>query len=193
MKHDPVNAALHTRDKIIELGRSYIQEIGYPSFNYKQVATVLQIKNAAIHHYYPSKEDLGLAIIEKDKQDFLQMTKRLQHAKPGEKLETFLKIYERYFTEGKKMCLVGAFSSAYHAIPEKIQVAAADYLQVITSWIKACMQEGLESGEFRFKNSAEEMTDLWIAALPGSLQVGRIRGKIHFRKILDGLRKSLGN
>ena len=54
-----------TKDRIVELSRNAIQSLGYHSFNYRQIADELKIKNAAIHHYFPAKEDLGVAVVEK--------------------------------------------------------------------------------------------------------------------------------
>lgn len=182
---------LHTRDKIVELGRGYIQQIGYHAFNYKQIATTLDIKNAAIHHYYPSKEDLGLAVIGKDKQDFSDMVKHFENAGPMEKLEALLHNYCQYFNNGNKLCIIGTFGSAYHDIPPKIQVAIGRYLDMVMSWLTKTMQSGIDSGEFTFKGTAKEMADAWTATLPGMLQIGRVRGSAYFDQMLEHLRKSL--
>jgi TetR/AcrR family transcriptional repressor of nem operon len=186
-----MDTTLHTRDKIVELGRGYIQQIGYHAFNYKQVATTLNIKNAAVHHYYPSKEDLGLAVIEKDKHDFNYMTKYVENASPMEKLEALLNNYNQYFHDKNKLCIIGTFGSAYHDIPPKIQMAIAQYLDTVITWLTETIQSGLDSGQFNFKGTAEEMANAWTATLPGILQIGRIRGTVYFDQMLEHLRKSL--
>lgn len=194
MHHQIINkmdASLHTRDKIIELARNFIQKIGYHSFNYKQIATLLNIKNAAIHHYYPAKEDLGLAVIEKDSHDFANMIKLKANDEPMEKLEALLYNYDLYFNEGHKMCLIGTLGSAYHDVPEKIQAATIQYSNMVHAWLIEVLQNGLDTGKFNFEGTAEEMANKWEAILPGSLQVGRIRGEAYFYQLMDGLRSSL--
>ena len=186
-----MEATLHTRDKIVELGRSYIQQIGYHAFNYKQISTTLNIKNAAVHHYYPAKEDLGLAVIEKDKHDFTFMVKCVENNNPMEKLEALLQNYNQYFHDGNKLCIIGTFGSAYHDIPPRIQVAITQYLDTVITWLKQTMQSGLDSGQFKFKGTAEEMADAWVTTLPGILQIGRVRGTVYFDRMLDYLRNSL--
>jgi len=186
-----MDATLHTRDKIVELARNYIQTVGYHAFNYKQIATVLNIKNAAIHHYYPSKEDLGVAVIEKDRSDFECMVANTANAEPMKRLEGLIYNYERYFNEGHKLCLIGTFGSAYHDIPEKIQKVTVKYLNVVQDWLIEVMQDGLDTGAFNFEGTAEEMANKWAALLPGSLQIGRWRGEAYFNELMDGLRTSL--
>ena len=186
-----MDSALHTRDKIVELGRDYILTIGYHAFNYKQIATALNIKNAAIHHYYPLKEDLGLAVIEKDRQEFANMMKLTANGDPLLGLEALLDCYGRYFKDGHKLCLVGTFCSAYHDVSEKLQIASARYLNVIHAWLTELMQDGLDSGRFNFDITAQEMANNWAAILPGSLQIGRVQGEGYFYQVMDSLRKSL--
>ena len=181
----------NTRDKIVELAREYIQKIGYHSFNYKQIATQLNIKNAAIHHYFPSKEDLGLAVIEKDQQDFLSMSKHTGESGARERAESILGNYNQYFNDGNKLCIIGTFESAYNDLPEKIKTAAAQYLDVVNQWLVDVFKQGLESGEFKFRITPEEMADFWSATLPGMLQVGRLRGANSFNHALNALRESL--
>jgi TetR/AcrR family transcriptional repressor of nem operon len=180
-----------TKEKIVELGRGFIQHSGYHSFNYKQISTQLNIKNAAIHHYYPAKEDLGLAVIQKDKQDFADMNKRVENAPPMEQVEALIYSYNEYFNDRNKMCIIGTFSSAYNEIPEKIQVGAKDYLDFVMRWLTRTFEAGHESGHFRFEGSAEQLADFWVATLTGSLQIGRIRGAEYFKQLFDNLKKTL--
>lgn len=181
----------NTRDKIVELARDYIQKIGYHSFNYKQIATQLNIKNAAIHHYFPSKEDLGLAVIEKDKQEFLSMNKHFEGTSPKEMAEAILNNYNQYFNDGNKLCIIGTFESSYNDMPENIKVAATQYLEVVNNWLVDVFKQGLASGEFKFRIKPEDMADFWSATLPGTLQVGRLRGADSFNRMLNALRESL--
>ncbi|WPU95321.1 TetR/AcrR family transcriptional regulator [Mucilaginibacter sabulilitoris] len=186
-----MDTALSTKEKIVELGRSFIQQIGYHAFNYKQISSQLNIKNAAVHHYYPTKEDLGLAVIEKDRRDFEVMTKQVENATPMEKLEALLYNYDQYFNDNNKMCMIGTFCSSYNDVPQNIRIAATQYLNIVSKWLTNTLQEGLDRGDFKFEGTAEKMANLWGATLPGSLQIGRALGANYFNSVIDQLRKSV--
>lgn len=188
-----MNNALSTKEKIVELARDYIQKIGYHSFNYKQIATYLDIKNAAIHHYFPSKDDLGVAVIEKDRQEFITMIQRLAKDSGTEKLEFLLNTYLRFFEDDRKLCIIGTFCSTYQDLSPKIQFSVKQYMDLFVSWLSEVLQQGLDTGEFRFDSSVNEMTNSWITALTGSLHVGRIRGPEYMEGLQNNLRKSLKN
>lgn len=188
-----MNNALSTKEKIVELGRDYIQKIGYHSFNYKQIATYLDIKNAAVHHYFPSKDDLAVAVIEKDRQEFIVKTQKLAKESGTEKLEFLISTYLHFYYDNRKLCLIGTFCSVYQDLSPKIQLSINQYMDLMVSWLSEVFQQGLNSGEFKFDSSVEEMTNSWTASLTGTLQVGRVRGQEYVEKALDTLRKSVKN
>jgi len=64
-----------TRSEIIRLGSELIRSIGYNSFSYADISKALNIKNAAIHYYFPSKSDLGVEIIRENLNAFNELTK----------------------------------------------------------------------------------------------------------------------
>ena len=67
-----------TRSEIIRLGSELIRSIGYNSFSYADISKALNIKNAAIHYYFPSKSDLGVEIIRKNLNAFNEL---IEHGK----------------------------------------------------------------------------------------------------------------
>jgi TetR/AcrR family transcriptional repressor of nem operon len=181
----------NTRDKILDLGKNYMQTIGYHSFNYKMIANQLNIKNASIHHYFPSKEDLALAIIEKATQDFNTWANNAKTISPTERAEIILDRYIQTFNDGKKLCLMSTFESAFNDVSENIRKATSAYVNSVFNWLIDVFKEGLQSKEFLFKESAEEMAVMWLAGLPGSLLVGRTKGAEYFHQIINRLRNSI--
>ena len=66
-----------TRSEIIRLGSELIRSVGYNSFSYADISKALNIKNAAIHYYFPSKSDLGVEIIKRNLNAFNELTKNM--------------------------------------------------------------------------------------------------------------------
>jgi len=181
----------NTQEQIVKLGRDFIQTFGYNAFSFKQIADVLNIKNAAVHHYYPSKEDLGLAIIEKDIADFASLAKMVEKAPPTEKVLAIVNLYRSYYNDGRKLCMISSCGSIFDQLPVKMQLAAKFHLDNISLWLEAAFREGIEKNEFHFSDTPQEMSSRWIVNLPGSLITGRIRGAEYFETILAQLMNSL--
>jgi TetR/AcrR family transcriptional repressor of nem operon len=181
----------NTREKIVGLAQNYIQGIGYHSFNYRQIAADLSIKNASIHHYFPAKDDLGLAVIEQAKTDFAAATASWALQSPTARVEALLGIYRHYLEDGRKLCIVGSFGACYQDISPALQTAIDSHVEQIATWLTSTFKEGLQTGEFTFKGTAEAMTSGWTSTLVGSLNIGRTHGAKHFEQALDYLRQSI--
>ena len=84
-----------TKRKILDLAESLLQQRGYNAFSYHHLSSELGIKNAAIHYHFPSKEGLGIKIIERTHDRFKKWTSnpenRILSAK--EQLDWFIKSY----------------------------------------------------------------------------------------------------
>jgi len=165
--------------------------MGYHSFRYQLIAKELNIKNAAVHHYFPAKEDLGVAIIEKDRSDFLDLVDSVKNRSPKDKVEALLARYNRYQSSGKNLDIIGACTSIYSELPPKMERSANDYIDTVENWLTDVFREGKEIGEFRFEETPEDLASLWISTLPGALQVAQAKGSDHFNRALDQLRVML--
>ena len=53
------------KDQILEVATELVQTRGYNAFSYQDLSDRLGITKASIHHHFPSKEDLGIAVAEK--------------------------------------------------------------------------------------------------------------------------------
>lgn len=168
-----------------------IQQIGYHSFTYKHIAQQLNIQNAAIHHYFPSKDDLAVAVIEKDKGDFAAMMICMEAANPAEKIEAILNNYITYYNQGHKLCIMSTFGAVYNNIPERIQKPIKQHMDIIKEWMTGVFKEGLDTGVFHFEGSVDDMVMNWFVSLPGSLHLGRLAGDNYFQGVIEQLRRSL--
>ena len=183
--------SLTTRDKIIELGRDFVQKLGYHAFKYQLIASELNIKNAAIHHYFPTKEDLGTAIIEKDLADFQWLVHSVADLPAFERVQALIGVYHNYLQEGKNLCVIGACISAYTEMPEKMTIASKHYQDTIYNWLVTNFKQGLANGEFHFTGTPEDLAALWLATLPGALQASKARGKTYFDQVMSQLTGTL--
>jgi len=184
-------ATNNTKEKIIELARNHMMQLGYHSFNYKMIATELNIKNSAIHHYFPNKEDLGLAVITKDRADFEELVKSIEDETVEVKIETILKLYKTYFKTNNNLCLAGTFGSSYADIPERLQLGSSQNLTLVNDWLEKVLDEGKRVGLFNFTGSAADISDLWITMLTGSLIIGRLKGEPYFTRLQQTLRSTI--
>lgn len=54
----------NTRERILKVAENLLQNNGYNGFSYKDIANHLGIKTSSIHYYFPTKETLGIELIQ---------------------------------------------------------------------------------------------------------------------------------
>ena len=54
-----------TAEQILDLAETLIQTRGYSAFSYQDIADALGIRKASIHYHFPSKTELGIAVIDR--------------------------------------------------------------------------------------------------------------------------------
>ncbi|WP_291722529.1 TetR/AcrR family transcriptional regulator [Bernardetia sp.] len=173
-------ATLDTREKIIYLGEALFQQFGYNGFSYKHIAQKLGIKNAAIHYHFPSKEDLGIAIIEHARGK-LQRWKTKTDELPisaTEKLEKYIDgMYGWQIDKGNRVCLMAASGTDFFSIPPTMQEKAQSLGYFIRNMYSEILKEGRENNEFYFEGEPKHQALNILFALQGSLLSARLHGK----------------
>jgi len=186
-----MKARTDTKEKIIELGTDLFQSVGYPSLSYQQISSKLGIKNAAVHYHYPSKEDLGLDIINQEISNFEKFTSTISDLNHWEKLEIFLTNYRKNLENGNKICVIGSSASDYPELPESVQNASAEYFIVFKNWFTELLETGRKAGKFYFKGEPQNKAAFMSSALAGALQHARLIGNQHYDAVVSQLKLEL--
>ncbi|HEY6902347.1 MAG TPA: TetR/AcrR family transcriptional regulator, partial [Puia sp.] len=66
-----------TREQIIELADELIRTRGFNAFSYSDISGPLAIRNSAVHYHFPTKVDLGEAVIEAELQRVADIRREL--------------------------------------------------------------------------------------------------------------------
>lgn len=183
----------HTRANILTCAEELMQQRGFHGFSYHHIAERLGIRNAAVHYYFPSKGDLGVALIERFRENFRFWAEQLaaRRATATEAIEGFFDIELRYCAQAR-VCPLGVTGVELPGIPEPMQAAVRALLLDVRSFLVTHLEAGRGSSEFDFPGSAEARADTMLAALQGSLQLARLTDASAFERVADQLRADLG-
>lgn len=173
-----------TREKIMELGEDLILTQGYNAFSYQDISSELGIKNAAIHYYFPSKENLGTSIVKNNIQRFEEMIENLHSCNFDEwhQMETFLRIYSKSNRE-QKVCILGSLGPEFNTLSESTKKELQKMTDIIINWLSTLLVEGREKGFFAFNGDPRNRAFLILSAMVAGLQLARIMDKTVFKSI----------
>jgi AcrR family transcriptional regulator len=167
-----------TKIEILDLAENLLLDRGFNGFSYASISSVLKIRNAAIHYYFPAKADLGVAIIQRARERFAGWTRdqRMVAKSPAEKLEAFFRSYLRFLKAGQQVCLGGALETDFKTLPPEMQIETKKFAADILGWMEGVLERGRGKHTFSFPGEARDQAILILSSLQGALQMTRAVG-----------------
>ena len=188
------NKPNNTKELILDASEALLQDRGFSAFSYHHIAQQLGVKNAAIHYHFPSKADLGTALIRRYRERFRDYTRtlELESADPISKLECYFAIPASYLQNGQKICPLGMLEAEFYAIPEPMQLESRQLDKEMRDWLAGVLDEGRSLGVFSFEGLAGDKVLVVVAALHGVLQIARAAGPQVFALTIRQIKRELG-
>ena len=178
---------------ILNLAEALLQDKGYNGFSYAHIAAELDVKNAAIHYHFPTKEALACAVIQRYRERFKLWinNSRVKDLSPIQKLDWFFSIYTDIRADKGKVCLAGTLEAEFNSIPEAVRVEVQALQKELLAWLQMTLAEGREAGAFHFAGEPAHKAALIGASLQGGLQMARALGTKKFRDIIEQHKQDL--
>ncbi len=179
---------------VLDAAEQLAQIRGFNGFSYADVAAKLSVTKASIHYHFPSKTDLGLALIERYGLIFgaaLEAIER-QTDDAGEKLRRYVRLYDSVMCS-ERMCLCGMLAAEYATLPEAMQRELRRFFDANEVWLAAVLERGRREAKLRFRESARERARTVLGALEGAMLVARTYGDVRrFRSAARNVLADLG-
>ena len=184
---------VNTKRAIIDLAESFLQENGFNGFSYAHIAKALDVKNAAIHYHFPTKEELACAVIQRYRDRFQLWinNSRIKTLSPQEKLDWFFSIYTNTRADNGKVCLAGSLETEFNSLPASLQEQTEALTRELLTWLQSTLQEGRDAGVFQFGGEPASKAALILSSLQGALQMARALGTDKFHVIVQQHKQDL--
>src|SRR5262245_3122692 len=104
-----------TADDILDVAEELMKSHGWSAVSYADLAKRVGIRTASIHHHYPSKTDLGQALVRRYTADFERVLDDIQ-ARPGDAaqhLSDYFRVVHDAMGDGSAMCLCARLAADY--------------------------------------------------------------------------------
>ena len=137
----------NTREKLLQLASRLMREKGYAAFSYADLADEIGIKKASIHHYFPSKADLGVAVAAAS---FEQASATLSGIEQNQTtLKERLSAYVTLFADNNcdRLPMCAALVADKHNLPEALLAQTKDNFTLQLDWLERVLQQAVEAGE----------------------------------------------
>lgn len=176
IKSNP-NSNTDTKTKALDLGREYLQTLGFSGFSFQTIADTLGIKKASLHYYFSSKEEMGLALLNGFEESHKTWALKVQDLPSRTKLEKMVKGFKSLSSKNHRICPVGSFTSDFHSTTPKMKKRILEFHFLVRDWLVETIEQGKKEGTIRASLDSKVEADYFLATLQGGVQFARIRGE----------------
>ena len=174
-----------TADRLVEAATSVVQTRGYDGFSYGDIADMVGIRKASLHHHFPGKADLGREVARRYRGAFGEALAGIEPETDNRiaRLERYVELYARQLSEDGRMCLCGMLAAEYETLPEPVQDEVRGFFDEQRAWLARVLSQ-----QHRPAADARRRADVFIAGLEGALLVARTDGSTaRFRRTARAL------
>lgn len=170
-----------TRQIIMEAARSMVQDRGYNSLSFRELAKEVGVKSASIHYHFPTKSDLATALARKYADDLVAYLNDLMTGAPDWKssLASYVKIFRHTLERGNRMCLAGMLSAERGDLSPEVRVEVERFNDLNVQWLCKVLAKGKPKMEAA---AVKRWAFAILAAIEGAQLVSRGYGDV---KIFD--------
>jgi TetR/AcrR family transcriptional regulator, transcriptional repressor for nem operon len=165
-----------TAEQILDLAETLIQTRGYSAFSYQDIADSLGIRKASIHYHFPSKTELGIAVVDRYIARFdagLTAIADDQSQSSMAMLDFYVQPYLQFASTPDRVCLSGALAGEMLALPPELRERVDHFFRTHQVWLTNILKRGVTRGEFSLPAPAPKVARFTFAALQGALLVKR--------------------
>ncbi len=183
----------HRKEQIVDLALSLLQTRGFENFSYQDLASELGITKASIHHHFPKKADLGVALcgaIQSWHEDQFAHIKA-HNGTTMDKLDRYIQGNLRFACGEKKICPLSSLQADIASLPESMRVALKLLDEHELQFIAELLEQGRKSGELNFPGDSRSQATLFVLACKGAMQYSRVHGPKIFDDTMAQMRLQL--
>ena len=140
--------AADTKTALLNSAEMAARAHGYDGFSYADLAKDVGIRKASIHHHFPSKASLALALMERYRQDFKKTCEEIDDAQTtgGAKIKALIARYEAALEGGRSLCLCVSLSTSRESLRGDVVAQMRLFREMMIGWLTLAFQEAKTDG-----------------------------------------------
>ncbi|TCL64107.1 TetR/AcrR family transcriptional regulator [Rhizobium sp. BK251] len=170
---------LTTSDEIIASARTLIVGGGYNGFSYADIAGVVGIRKASIHHHFPSKADLVRTLVKQYREDAEVVAAGLEQSvrDPLELLKTYAGHWAKCIEDASRpFCVCAMLASELPALPPEVAGEVKAFFRFLSTWLTSVMERGSKEGALSLSSEPRAEAEAFMASVHGAMLSARAYG-----------------
>jgi TetR/AcrR family transcriptional regulator, transcriptional repressor for nem operon len=166
------------REEILHCAQSLIVAGGYNGFSYADISVIVGIRNASIHHHFPTKAGLVQELV-------LEYRKKVQAglaelgriSTPLKRLQVYAEYWESCITDGTlPMCVCALLATEIPVLPKEVADEVRGHFKYLAAWVASVLESGSKDKSIQLEKPAAVEAEIFIASVHGALLSARAHG-----------------
>ncbi len=166
---------VNTADNIMDVAQEMIQMRGFHGFSYRDLSERVGIRTASIHYYFPTKGDLGVAVLDRVLKGFAGALSDIERndSSDSEKLKQFTQIFLDTFGEGDRLCPFCMMAAGQDTVPIEVKNQVIEFWTRGEKWLMKILASGQANGQFFLHAEPQTVARMIISTMEGAMVTSR--------------------
>ena len=130
-------------DRILDAAQRLCQTRGFNAFSFRDLAEQVGIRSASIHYHFPTKNDLGQALMMRYRQHFESFRAEInrKESSPGGKLRRYVDALREVVEDQHKLCLCSMLGAERDTLSAPVQDEIRKFVEENEAWLAKTLAE----------------------------------------------------
>lgn len=192
----PMSDRKDTRERLIDAAYRLALRKGFDRTSVTELISEAGVQRGSLYHYFPGKDDLGLAVLERNHAQFMALLDSTLSPSGDPR-----RILKAFFSAALKMhrdtgfvggCLWGNTALEMSDTNPAYAKLVGEVFKEWLARVEAVIGRGQDKGEFRTDVTAGDLARLVVAGIEGGIMMSRLtKSPRPFKTCLDALERCL--
>jgi len=158
-----------TAERILDVAEAGMRTGGYHAISYRDIAAEIGIKSASVHYHFPTKQDLGMAVVRRYKDRFIAAlgTSDAPDLSPRQKQDRLIALFRAALVDEDMICLCGLLGAEAPGLPSEVVAEVGSFFQYLIDWLTDVLRNAAPGGGA--DDAARRKATMIISALEGAM------------------------
>lgn len=155
------------KEKILDAAERRVRRAGFSEMSFRDLASDVGIKSASVHYHFPTKFDLGDALVERYAENFADRLEAIDQTSLKAALDGYVALYADALVLGESICLCAIMGAEAMGMPGNVNARTTAFFTMNTDWLEGLFEAQL--GDRRADEAA-----MIVSALEGAMIVASV-------------------
>jgi TetR/AcrR family transcriptional repressor of nem operon len=164
-----------TAARLLDAAEARTRRVGFNGFSFRDLAADLEIKSASVHHHFPTKADLGHAMIERYRERVMAALGDPTARPLADQVAAVVAAHRSTLVDLDALCLGAMLGAEASSLPDPVCAGARNFFIAIVDWLRTAF---IHAG--RAEPVADGAAKRLLATIHGAMIMARTLGEVGF-------------